>query len=287
VPSRAVPVVAEPNRLRAQARAENFPVALRLLPTASREHLLAVYAVARLIDDAGDTLVGGPDQRRASLDLIEADLHALWSGAVAQLPVIAALGPTVASCRLSEQPFLDLVAANRLDQHVARYPTYADLAHYCSLSANPIGRIVLECFAVTDEHAALESDQVCTALQILEHCQDIGEDRRDRDRIYLPLEDLRRFGVEECELDQPAASPALRSLVAFEVDRAARLLQAGSRLVRRLRGAARLAVTGYVAGGLATADSIRRCDHDVLRVAATPRKRDLAGHALALLAGRG
>jgi phytoene/squalene synthetase len=129
------------------------------------------------------------------------------------------------------------------------------------------------------------SDDVCTALQVLEHCQDVAEDRR-RGRIYLPLEDLTAFGVTPGDLDADVTSTAVRRLVAHEVQRARALLLSGMPLVRSLRGSARVAVAGFVAGGLATADALRRADYDVLARDIVPRKIDVARHALRLLVGR-
>ncbi|MDQ1747976.1 MAG: hypothetical protein QOD07_2239 [Frankiaceae bacterium] len=258
---------------RARERAENFPVALRALPARYREPLHAAYALARRIDDAGDDPTRTPIQRLDDLDALEAELRASWPSRLPVLPL---------------DPFLDLLAANRYDQTLTRMPTYDDLLGYCRLSANPIGRVVLAVFAADRPDTIGLSDDVCTALQVLEHCQDVGEDLRDRDRVYLPAEDLDRYGVTEDDLRAPSASRDVRRLVAAEVDRASALLDSGGSLVRRLSGWARVAVAGYVAGGRATADALRRCDYDVLAagVDVTPRRRDVGTHALRLLAVR-
>lgn len=284
MPSRAVVVLDDPARLNALAAVENFPVALRLLPRRHRAHLAAVYAAARLIDDTGDAPSASVETRLAALDDLQSDLARIWSGQSPARPALAPLAVTVRDRALAIQPFLDLVEANRHDQHVTRYATYDDLVGYCTLSANPIGRIVLEIFGVDEAERRALSDDVCTALQVLEHCQDVREDKRQRDRVYLPLDDLTAFGVQIDELSEPRTSDQLRRLVAFEVGRASALLQSGRTLVARLPGWAKLAVAGYVAGGLATADAIRRSDYDVLRMTPRPRKRDVVRHALALLA---
>lgn len=281
MPVSSLPPVADPAAAGRRERSENFPVALRVLPSRVRTHLRAVYAVARLIDDVGDEVDG---DRLALLDALEADLRRVWSDGGPQAAVFRALVPTVRACGLRPEPFLALVEANRLDQTVRRYPSYDALRHYCSLSADPVGRIVLDVFgAATPDRVAL-SDQVCTGLQILEHCQDVAEDRR-RDRVYLPLEDLARFRVDELDLAEQATSPQLRGLVEFEVLRAVALLASGARLVGVLRGWARIAVAGYVAGGRAAADALRRADYDVLAATARPRARDVTRHLALLLAG--
>jgi squalene synthase HpnC len=285
---------------------ENFPVAARLLPPALRRDLRALYGVARTIDDLGDD---APGDRLAALDDFEADLRTIWAAGEPRSPALQRVVPTVRRHHLAIEPFLDLLTANRLDQAQATYPTWADLQRYCTYSANPVGRLVLAILdAVRDDRLAL-SDRVCTALQLLEHCQDVAEDRR-RGRTYLPVADLVAHGVTDAELDAAVASPAVRAVVAYEVDRAAALLRSGRPLVRSLRGAGRVAVAGYVAGGMATVDALRRADHDVLAVFASPgrrettqprrretaqpgrretthpRRRDTAAHALRLLAGR-
>ena len=258
----------EPTTVMAQARHENFPVASLLVPKRVRAHLLAVYGFARLVDDAGDEVAG---DRLALLDELEADLERVWGGAPHN-PLIARLQPTVAACSLPIEPFRKLIEANRRDQLVDRYETYEDLLGYCELSANPVGELVLRIFgAATPERLAL-SDKVCSALQLTEHWQDVGEDHA-RGRIYLPLEDLRRFGVLEADLGASAASPAVRSLIEFEVRRARELLDEGAPLVRTLSGRARLAVAAFVAGGRSALSAIERAGHQVL--GAPPR----AGHA--------
>jgi squalene synthase HpnC len=261
---------------------ENFPVASRLLPGQLRRDLRAVYGVARTIDDLGDDAAG---DRLALLEAFEADLRLVWTTQPPASPVLARLVPTVRRHALAIEPFLSLVAANRMDQVQSTYPSWADLRHYCSLSADPVGRIVLAIVGATRADRLELSDDVCTALQVLEHCQDVAEDRR-RGRTYLPLADLAAYGVAESDLDAATTSPPVRALVAHEVARATALLASGPPLVRTLRGAGRLAVAGYVAGGMATAAALRRVDFDVLAVTAAPRRVDTARHALRLLSGR-
>lgn len=270
--------LSEPERILAQARAENFPVALRLLPRETRQHLLAIYGFARLADDLGDE---APGDRLAQLDWLEADLDRAYAGHP-EHPLLQRLAPTLEALDLPRRPFADLIDANRQDQRIRRYATYTDLERYCQLSATPVGRLVLHVFgAATPERVAL-SDAVCTGLQIVEHCQDLAEDLA-RDRIYLPAEDLDRFGCTASDLGASTAGPALRGLLRFEMDRVRGLLEAGDRLVGSLSGWARLAVAGFAAGGHAAVDSIRRCDYDVLRGSPRPRRRDLLRHGARLL----
>jgi squalene synthase HpnC len=261
-----------------RAAGENFPVALRVLPTSRRRYLMAVYGLARTADDIGDR--APPEQRLRLLDELEADLRRLYArrdgdGAQPRSRVVRALGPAVTDCGIPMQPFLDLIQANRQDQVVSRYQTFEDLVGYCRLSANPVGRIVLHVFGSFSPPRAELSDSICTALQLAEHWQDVAEDLR-AGRIYLPAQDLDRFGCTEEDLAQASAPPQVRHLIAFETGRALAMLDAGAPLIGTLRGAARAAVAGYVAGGRAALAAIAAADHDVLRDTPRPRKPYLA-----------
>ena len=246
------------------AARENFTVASLLVGRKARAHLTAIYGFARLVDQLGDEVDG---DRSAILDAFEDDLHRAFDGAP-QHPLLQRLRRTVRECSLPREPFLRLIEANRRDQRQSTYEKFEDLVDYCTLSANPVGELVLHVFgAATPARIAL-SDRVCTALQLAEHWQDVGEDF-GRGRIYLPAEDRRRFGVEPADLRTASAGAPLRELLFFETGRARRLLDEGAALVGTLRGRARIAVAGYVGGGRATFDAIERAGFDVL--GSTPR----------------
>jgi squalene synthase HpnC len=259
--------------LHARAAGENFPVATRVLPRRQRAHLLAVYAAARLIDEIGDTVRPGegPGDRLRRLHAVDRELDAAAAGGTRH-PVFRRLGETMRDCAIGAEPFHDLVEANRWDQRRHRYETFGDLRGYCRLSAEPVGRIVLAIFDVREPEAALLSDQICAALQLAEHWQDIAEDAR-AGRVYVPQEDLDRFAVAVEDLDRSPATPALRALVAFEVERARRLLEDGAPLVGRIDGRARWAVAGFVAGGHAALDAVAAAGFDV--TSHTPRPSGL------------
>ena len=258
----------------AQAGSENFPVALRILPRDPRDKLMRAYAFARFVDDVGDE---APGDRLALLDAIGKDVRALPSG-TATLPVVRALRALV-DVGTPLEPFLDLVEANRIDQRVKRYEHFSDLLHYCDYSAAPVGRIVLHIAGAATERNIADSDTVCNALQVLEHCQDVGEDAR-AGRIYIP-------GVELDDALAASTGDAVRNAVATHVALARGMLQAGRGLVRRLSGWPRLAVAGYVGGGLATAAALRRADYDVLARTVRPSKGRTVGEAARLWLGRG
>lgn len=274
-----------PARLRRQESAENFPVALRVLPAAVRTHLRAVYDVVRVIDNLGDD-AGPPAARLAALEAFGADLATVWSTGRPADPVLVALVPSARAVDLQHRDFAALVEANVQDQKVTRYGTYGQLRGYCALSAAPIGRLVLSVFGASTPARIALSDQVCDALQQLEHWQDVAEDLAGG-RIYLPAEDLARFGVGEADLAGPKSSPAVRSLIVFETARARALLVAGSPVVGMLRGWARVAVAGYVAGGLAAADALAAPGADPLVATPAASKAATARHALtAFVRGR-
>jgi squalene synthase HpnC len=266
------------DRSAAQIAAENFPVALRVLPRRARSALTAVYAYARFVDDVGDE---APGDRLALLDAVADEVRGAWQGMPTSLAPVTGLRPWIESAQLQSQPFLDLIEANRMDQRQKQYPTFDDLMGYCRLSAAPIGRIVLRLADADDERNVADSDAVCSALQVLEHCQDVGEDAR-MGRVYLPQDDLAEEGVTAAQLEGSATPSALRSAVAREVRRAEELMTAGTPLVRRLSGWSRLAVAGYLAGGQATAAALRAADYDVLSRTIKPAKL----RTVALLAKR-
>jgi squalene synthase HpnC len=272
----------------AKAADENFPVALRLLPRRHRLHLMAVYGFARTVDDIGD--LGPPGQRLALLAGLEDDVRRLYRADDVPAPrapehaAVRALAATVADCQIPMQPFLDLIDANRQDQIITRYESFDDLLGYCRLSANPVGRIVLYVFGCFDARRAELSDAICTGLQLAEHWQDVAEDMR-AGRVYLPAEDMRAHGCAEQDLTGSHAPPALRSLLAFEVDRARGLIDSGAPLIRALHGAARAAVAGYVAGGRAALAAIAAADYDVLAATPRPVKIRVAAELVAALTG--
>jgi squalene synthase HpnC len=264
-----------------RARTENFPVASHLLPRAWREHLMAIYAFARMTDDTGDEFDG---DRLERLSFIERELEAAEVGRATH-PVMQQLGRTISATGLDVAELRNLIEANRRDQYVHRYESIDDLMAYCRLSAAPVGRLVLTVFGGATAEQVVLSDDVCAGLQITEHLQDVREDAL-AGRIYLPLEDLRRFGCLEGELSGCRAGEAVRRLVLFEVDRARLLLSAGVRLAQSLPARQKVAVAGYTAGGLAALDAIVSASGDVLANDCRPRPLSFAKNLAGVLATR-
>ncbi|MFI9599822.1 squalene synthase HpnC [Streptomyces sp. NPDC004069] len=282
-----------------KAAGENFPVAPFFLPRAWRLDLMAVYGFARLVDDIGDgdLAPGGADARLLGvspgeaedrlvlLDAFEADLRRVFDG-TPRHPLLRRLQPTVHRRSLTPEPFLGLIAANRQDQLVTRYETYDDLLAYCELSANPVGRLVLAVTGTSTPERVRRSDAVCTALQIVEHLQDVREDL-GRDRIYLPAADMKRFHVQESDLAAPTAGASVRALVAYEAERARGLLNEGAPLVGSVHGRLKLLLAGFVAGGRAAVHAIAAAEYDVLPGPPKPGRTRLLREVGVTLRGEG
>ena len=263
----------------ARADGENFPVAPLVLPRAVRQHLRAVYGFARLADDIGDE---APGDRLALLAWLDDEIDRLYSG-TPEHPVMERLAITVRELELPLEPFRQLVEANRRDQLVHRYDTIDGLVDYCSLSANPVGRLVLDILGVATTDRLRWSDSVCTGLQLTEHIQDVSEDL-ERGRVYLPQEDLFWFGCAEEDLRSGPFGPEARALLAFEADRARNLLDEGVPLVASLGGRARLGVAAFVAGGQAALDGVELGLRGPARAPARPRRLHVARRVARVLA---
>jgi squalene synthase HpnC len=261
-----------------RARGENFPVASLAFPRELRPHIRALYSYARLVDILGDELEGGSEARLAALDELEREVDAAFAG-MATWPVLVELQPTLREFELPREPFLRLIEANRMDQRISEYETWADVKHYCVHSAAPCGRLVLGVLRrLDDEEAVALSDDVCTGLQLVNFVQDVPRDLA-LGRIYLPAEDRRRFGVET--LDRP--NEPLRGLLVFEAGRARGLLASGEPLGRRLGGRTGRAVTAFSRGGLAAVEALERANFDVFSGRPKPSRMRLARTAVGAL----
>jgi squalene synthase HpnC len=255
-----------------RARTENFPVASLLFPRRLRPHLRAVYGFARLVDILGDEIEA---DRLAALDDLEGELDACYTGEPTW-PVMRVLQPTIREFSLSREPFLRLIEANRMDQRVSEYETWDDLRKYCRHSADPVGRLVLGLLRRDGEPELLAaSDDVCTGLQLVNFLQDVPRDL-ELGRVYLPVEDRRRFGVSE--LDRP--SPELLELLRFEAARARGLLLAGRLLRVRIGGRVGRGVGLFARGGLAALDALESAHWDVFTQRPRPSRTRLALAAL-------
>ena len=243
----------------ARTHYENFTVISWLLPADKRDHLSAIYAFCRSADDLGDEYQG---DRLAALDEWEAALRRCYESTPFH-PYMVALQDTIRRFDLPIDPFLRLIDANRMDQTTKRHRTFEDLEYYCDHSANPVGHLVLYVLGYWDEERRRLADFTCTALQLANFWQDVARDYR-MGRIYIPLEDMERFGYTERELAQGLVTESFRSLMRFEVERARGLFMRGLDLVDTLDGRFKLDVALFTKGGLSVLDAIERQDYDVL-----------------------
>ena len=263
----------------AHSHYENFSVATRFLPERLHQHFFNVYAYCRISDDLGDE-VGNAEDALRLLDEWEGDLRACYAE-TPRHPVFVALRETVLACDIPQQPFADLLKAFRQDQSVARYQSFADVLGYCRYSANPVGRLVLYVCGYRDEKRQRLSDATCTALQLANFWQDVVVDY-GKGRIYLPLEDLRRFGVSEDDIAGRRATPAFLEMMRFEVKRAREWFAQGLPLAAKVDSELAIDIELFTRGGQEILNAIERQGYDVLRrrpVISRPRKLWLVARA--------
>ena len=267
----------------ARSHYENFTVGSILIPKSMRRHVYAIYSYCRWVDDLGDeassylsaaaSIAGwqvsvGPealDERKKKLDLLDRwqeELENCYSGKPIH-PVLVALQDTVRTLDIPREPFLKLIEANRMEQRLNRYPTYSDLLFYCAHSANPVGHLFLYLFGYSDQQRRRLSDSTCTALQLTNFWQDVARDCQ-LGRVYIPQEDMERFGYREEDLAGGVANDNFRGLMAFEVARARDLFKEGAKLVDTLDGRLRLDVALFTAGGMEVLRAIEEQRYDVL-----------------------
>jgi squalene synthase HpnC len=252
---------------------ENFPVASILLPRRLVPAVEAIYAFARSADDLADEGDATPAERLAALGAYEAALDGIAAGAVPLEPMFARLASVLEDYRLPQAPLRDLLSAFRQDVVTVRYPDYATLLDYCRRSANPVGRLMLGLYGVTDAVSLRESDAVCSALQLINFWQDVAIDIA-KGRIYLPQEDLVRFGVPEGDVVAGRQGPAWRALMRFEVERARALMLEGAPLATRLPGRVGWELRMVVQGGLRILEAIERVEYDVFGRRPQLKRRD-------------
>lgn len=260
---------------------ENFHVASWFLPKRLRPHFQSIYAYCRISDDLGDE-VGDTQQALALLDFWQSELDACYRGQ-SRHPVFVALAETIRICEIPKEPFANLLAAFRQDQIVQRYATMSDVFDYCRNSANPVGHLVLYASGYRDAERFALSDFTCTALQLANFWQDVCIDI-EKGRIYLPQQDMHRYGVSEEQIHQRRFSVEFRALMQYEVDFTRDLFRQGLPLIRRLDSELAIDIELFSRGGQEILRAIRRQNYDVLRarpVISKPRKLALLLRAVA------
>jgi squalene synthase HpnC len=241
---------------------ENFPVASFLLPKRLVPAVEAIYAFARSADDIADEGNATPEQRLAALERYEQALDAIERGEPAADPMFGRLAAVIAQYRLPLQPLRDLLLAFKQDVVVKRYPDFGGVLDYCRRSANPVGLLMLSLYGAADGTNVRDSDAICSALQLINFLQDVAIDR-EKGRIYLPLDELARFGLDPERLAEWQADERWRALMTFEVDRARALLLAGAPLSLRLSGRIGWELRLVVQGGLRILEAIEQAGYDV------------------------
>jgi squalene synthase HpnC len=267
----------------AESHYENFHVASWFLPKALRPHFHALYAYCRISDDLGDE-VDDPAQALLLLDVWGRELDACFEGR-ARHPVFVALGETIRARSIPKEPFADLLNAFRQDQSVTRYPSMKDVLGYCRNSANPVGRLVLYTCGEADPERFRLSDATCTALQLANFWQDVRRDYA-KGRVYLPQDDMLRYGVGDDTIARGVVTPEFRALLRHEVAFARGLFDEGLPLIGMVGRDLSLDLELFSRGGLAILDAIERQDYDVLGSRPSLSKGAKLKLALVALAGR-
>jgi phytoene synthase len=243
---------------------ENFPVASLALPARLRPAVVAIYRFARSADDIADEGDAAPQQRLAQLDALRDELDRIFGGRQPLTPVGKDLGRAVEHHRLPPKPFYDLLDAFTQDVTQTRYADYAQLLGYCRRSANPVGRLLLCLYEAAGSDNLARSDAICTALQLTNFWQDVAIDWR-KGRVYLPQDELLRFGVAEPQIAGGRCDDNWRALMQFQIDRTRALMLGGAPLGRVLPGRIGLELRLTVAGGLRVLEKIERAGGDVFR----------------------
>ncbi len=246
----------------AESHYENFHVASWFLPKRLRPHFQSIYAYCRISDDLGDE-VGDPEQSLALLDLWGEQLDACYRGE-SRHPVFVALAATIAECNIPKQPFADLLVAFREDQTITRFASMEEVLGYCRYSANPVGHLVLYCAGYRDAEMLRLSDYTCSALQLANFWQDVRVDY-EKGRVYIPLEDMRRFGVEEAVIASGEMNPAFQELMRYEVNETRKMFAAGGPLIDMVDRELAIDLDLFTRGGLEILNAIEAQDYDVLR----------------------
>ena len=243
---------------------ENFPVASFLLPARLREPVAAIYRYARSADDIADEGDLSDATRLSGLERYRAELDAIERGAPTQDPIFLRLRPAIAAHRLPLAPFRDLLDAFGQDVAKKRYRDFAELMDYCRRSADPVGRLLLHLFGAATPANTARSDAICSSLQLINFWQDVAIDW-GKGRVYLPQDELARFGIEEAQIAAGRWDAAWAALMDFQIDRARAMMAAGSPLVHELPGRIGFELRMIVAGGFRMLDKLQRVRGDVFR----------------------
>ena len=243
---------------------ENFPVASILLPRRLRRAVEVIYYFARQADDIADEGDLPDAERLAKLDEFRAELKRIESGATPQTPLFEALAEIVQKYQLPVQLLHDLLDAFSQDVIKKRYANYDELLDYCRRSANPVGRLLLHLYEAATPQNLAYSDDICTSLQLINFWQDVQKDHAIA-RIYLPQDEMTRFGVSEAHIAQNRADQAWQALMQFQVQRAREMMRRGSPLGSILGGRIGLEMRLIIAGGNRILSKLEKTQYDMFR----------------------
>ena len=244
---------------------ENFPVASLLLPAPLREPIEVIYRFARSADDFADEGSDPPDIRLQKLNGYRERLAAIERAEPVPDALFQNLARVIRNHALPLQPFRDLLDAFSQDVTKKRYANFAELSDYCRRSANPVGRVLLHLFKRTNDSDLERSDAICSALQLINFWQDVDVDYSKDHRVYLPQDEMARYGVTERHLAEKRCDAAWRALMAFQVQRTRELMLSGAPLGRSLPGRVGLEIRATVQGGLRILAKIEAAGYDVFR----------------------
>ncbi|MBU0688573.1 MAG: squalene synthase HpnC [Gammaproteobacteria bacterium] len=241
---------------------ENFPVASVLMPRRLRKPVAAIYHFARAADDIADEGDLSDEQRLQQLNDFRDELMHIANGETPLLPLFQHLAIEIQTHALPMQPLHDLLDAFSQDVVKKRYDDYDELLDYCRRSANPVGNLLLHLYEEATPVNIGYSDAICTALQLINFWQDVAKDWKIN-RVYLPQEDLVRFGVSEAKIAEGRCDDNWRALMKFEVDRARALMLSGKPLGSILTGRIGLEMRMIIQGGLRILDKLESADYDM------------------------
>ncbi|MCP5296023.1 MAG: squalene synthase HpnC [Zoogloeaceae bacterium] len=243
---------------------ENFPVASWLLPARLREPVRAIYNFARSADDIADEGTLSDAERLGGLARYRTELDAIEAGRPPLDPVFRRLQPVIAEHQLPFPLFRDLLDAFGQDVVKKRYADFSELMDYCHRSADPVGRLLLHLYRAETVQNLAWSDAICSSLQLINHWQDVAVDWQ-KGRIYLPQDEMARFGIAESQIAEGHWNAAWAAMMDFQIDRARNLMASGSSLVHALPGRIGFELRLIVASGFRMLDKLQRVRGDVFR----------------------
>ena len=244
---------------------ENFPVGSIILPRKLRQPIHAIYAFARTADDIADEGNATPEQRHKELNHLKNELDLIAQNKQPETELMRCLNhQAITPYQMPLQSFYDLLSAFEQDISKTRYQNFGEVIDYCRRSANPVGRMMLHLYGEHNPQSIAQSDGICTALQLINFWQDIAIDWQ-KNRVYLPLDDMAKFGVDESDIASGTLTPNLRKLIAYHCQKTHKILKAGSPLGKTLKGRLGLELRLIILGGNQILDKMAQNQYDIFQ----------------------